>query len=131
MAIDKLNKEDLRLIHHSDRGCQYASMNYTGYLREYGIQISMTESGDPKDNAIAERVNGILKTEFLNYYTFDDYNQALDKVREAIEFYNERRPHRSLDMKTPAQAALMQGEVKKHWTGSKDQYRTPELCSSS
>lgn len=127
MATEKLKTSDLKLIHHSDRGSQYASMLYTTYLRDMDIKISMTESGDPKDNAVAERVNGILKTEFLYYHTLENYDQALEKVTEAIEFYNSRRPHRSLDMRTPNQVALMKGEQKKRWKGSKDQYRIPEI----
>ncbi|MCD7900674.1 MAG: DDE-type integrase/transposase/recombinase [Bacteroides sp.] len=64
MACERLEEINANLIHHSDRGTQYASLLYTSHLKGLKIQISMTESGDPKDNAIAERINGILKTEF-------------------------------------------------------------------
>lgn len=119
-------EEKEKLIHHSDRGSQYASLLYTSYLKDNKIKISMTESGDPKDNAIAERVNGILKTEFLNYYHFENRAQAVLKLEEAVEFYNTRRPHRSLNMMTPTQAEQTRGGIKKRWKGSKDVYRIPE-----
>lgn len=114
------------LIHHSDRGCQYASYAYTSVLKENGIKISMTESGDPKDNAIAERVNGILKTEFLNHHEFEDIEQVRVAVNGAVEFYNTRRPHRSLDMLTPRQAAQKTGTIDKRWISYKDKYRDTE-----
>lgn len=126
MAIKGLKSKDINLIHHSDRGCQYASRMYTSCLKQHGISISMTESGNPQDNAIAERVNGILKTEFLNYHHFENRAQALIKVEEAIAFYNTKRLHRSLNMMTPEEAAQMKGSIKKLWAGSKDPYRTPE-----
>ena len=111
------------LTHHSDRGCQYASAAYTELLGENKIKISMTQSGDPKENAIAERVNGILKTEFLNHYVFQDIGQVREAVEQAVEFYNTQRPHRSLDMLTPKEAAEKQGEIKKRWNCYKDKYK--------
>ena len=89
-------------IHHSDRGIQYASYDYTDILKKHGIKISMTQSGDPKDNAIAERVNGILKGEFLNSYRFTCVGQVRTAVEKAVHYYNYERPHRSLNMDTPA-----------------------------
>lgn len=124
MACSHLGKSKVDLIHHSDRGVQYASIPYTCYLKKRNIEISMTQSGDPKDNAIAERVNGILKTEFLNHYQFRDINQLRQRVEEAIRFYNEQRPHRSLDMMTPRQAREKTGIIKKRWTCYKDAYRS-------
>lgn len=112
-----------KLIHHSDRGCQYASYAYTSSLKQKGIKISMTESGDPKENAIAERVNGILKTEFLNHHVFEHIEQVREVVTEAVDFYNTQRPHRSLDMLTPRQAAKKTGRIKKRWISYKDKYR--------
>lgn len=72
----------------------------------------MTQSGDPKDNAVAERINGILKTEFLNHHHFAGIRQVRNTVSQAIEFYNNKRPHRSLDMMTPVQARQMTGQIK-------------------
>jgi len=95
---------------------------YTDELKSKGIRISMTENGDPKDNAIAERVNGILKQEFLNHYEFKTIEEVRQAVRQAVEFYNTQRPHRSLDMLTPEQASKKMGYLKKHWVSYKDKY---------
>ncbi len=111
------------LIHHSDRGCQYASVLYTGELKRLGVLISMTQSGNPKDNAIAERVNGIIKNEFLKYYTLDTIEQVREAVKRSVDFYNNRRPHMSNNMLTPEQAALQNGQLTKCWTSYKDKYR--------
>ena len=123
MPCKRLEGTNIKLIHHSDRGCQYASLLYTAYLKGLKIQISMTQSGDPKDNAVAERINGILKTEFLNHHHFAGIRQVRNTVSQAIEFYNNKRPHRSLDMMTPVQARQMTGQIKKRWKSYKDSYR--------
>jgi len=91
-----------KLIHHSDRGIQYCSHEYTDLLKTYTVSISMGESGNPYDNAIAERVNGILKTEFFLDSTFADLRTAVKAVREAITTYNDMRPHMSIDYQTPS-----------------------------
>ena len=103
------------LIHHSDRGVQYASYDYTCILKKHGIKISMTECGDPRDNAVAERVNGIIKNELLMGMSFSCTDEVREALRVAIAFYNHERPHMSLDWKTPAQAALCTGELEKKW----------------
>ena len=91
---------DSPLIHHSDRGIQYCSQHYQAELSRHGIQASMTDGYDCYQNALAERVNGILKQEFLIYRcaTFEDMKTL---VAESIEAYNYLRPHLSLGMKTP------------------------------
>ena len=104
----------LPLIHHSDRGSQYCSGAYTALLTKNDIAISMTQSGDPRDNAIAERVNGILKSELLNR-VYASYEQAATAVKTAIQTYNTLRPHSSVDMLTPQQAHLHQGELRRRW----------------
>ena len=86
----------------------------------------MTENGDPKENAIAERVNGILKKEFLNQYSCETIELVRQAVQQAVTFYNTKRPHRSLDMLTPQQAFGKTGMIKKRWTSYKDKYR--EAC---
>lgn len=123
MACQKIDKEKVDLIHHSDRGVQYASGQYTSYLKERKIRISMTQTGDPKDNAIAERINGIIKYEFLNHCHFENLSQAAAKMEQIVEFYNTKRPHRSLDMMTPEQVRNKTGIVKKRWKSHKDNYR--------
>lgn len=108
-----------KLIHHSDRGIQYCCYDYVNYLKGCNIQLSMTEKGDPYENAIAERVNGILKDEYDLYNTFDDYNQAHEAVKIAINKYNNQRPHRSCNMLTPAKAHTQTGVLKKRWNKKK------------
>lgn len=103
------------IIHHSDRGVQYASYEYTGLLKSLGIGISMTESGDPRDNAVAERVNNTIKNELLmgmEFICIDDVRKA---VKAAVDFYNHERPHMSLDGMTPDEAARCEGEIRKKW----------------
>lgn len=89
------------LIHHSDRGTQYCCDDYISKLKQQKIGISMTQTGSPYDNAIAERVNGILKTEFELYKMFKSYKQANKAVQQAIEKYNKLRLHASCNYQTP------------------------------
>jgi putative transposase len=89
------------LIHHSDRGLQYNSYNYTGLLQQHQIQISMTQDGSPYDNAIAERINGILKDEYSLDDIFEDMTQVEKEVKQAVCSYNEQRPHLSNHYLTP------------------------------
>ncbi|MDD6185466.1 MAG: IS3 family transposase [Bacteroidales bacterium] len=103
------------LIHHSDRGTQYASADYIKVLADNNITPSMTESGNPKDNAMAERINSTVKNELLYGKTFSSLRQVFEAVRKAVEFYNSERPHSSIDWHTPDEAHQMQGEMKRHW----------------
>lgn len=98
------------LIHHSDRGIQYCCDVYVKVLLDNHIQISMTQHGSPYDNAVAERVNGILKTEFDLYQIFGSYKAAIDPVCKAIAAYNSIRPHFSCNLQTPDQAHRRQEE---------------------
>jgi transposase InsO family protein len=91
------------LIHHSDRGIQYCCYAYVNRLKDKGIRISMGEAGNCYDNAVAERVNGILKDEYLLDAEFADIIQAQQATKEAIFLYNHKRPHWSLGLKKPAQ----------------------------
>lgn len=106
---------DQELIHHSDRGLQYCSKEYVETLNEHGVKISMTQNGDPYENAIAERINGILKYEFLWIDGFKDYLQALTAIEESIGIYNQDRPHLSCQMLTPNLAHLKQNFQRKQW----------------
>lgn len=107
------------LIHHSDRGIQYCCNDYVNYLNNSNINISMTEKGDPYENAVAERVNGILKEEYELNETFLDYNDAHEAVKKTINKYNNIRPHRSCDMMPPVKAHLNKGVMKTHWKKKK------------
>ena len=115
-------KEAKGVIHHSDRGVQYASSEYIALLRRNGMLPSMTENGNPKDNAIAERVNGIIKNELLYGMSFRSIEEVKKAIDTAVHFYNNERPHMSLDMLTPVQAGQMQGPIKKKWISYKEKY---------
>jgi putative transposase len=103
-----------KIIHHSDRGVQYCCADYVALLKKRKVRISMTENGDPLENAIAERVNGILKEELLEE-VYPCFREAQQAVAIAISTYNFERLHSSIDMLTPAQAHLQQGALKRHW----------------
>lgn len=103
------------LIHHSDRGTQYCCGDYVELLKGNRIQISMTEKGDPYENAIAERVNGILKGEFRLNADFKTRDDALLSVEKSIYTYNYKRPHMSCNNLTPFEAHCQSGELKKLW----------------
>ena len=116
MALSHGKAYDLsKLIHHSDRGVQYASYTYTDILKSNGISISMTESGNPKDNAVAERVNNTIKNELLMGMQFNCIEEVRAAVDAAVVFYNNERPHLSLEGMTPREAALCEGELNKKW----------------
>jgi putative transposase len=102
------------LIHHSDRGSQYCGDGYISLLKAGRIDISMTQSGNPRDNAIAERVNGILKQELLEE-VYLNIKQAQCSAVIAIDTYNRIRPHSSVDMMTPEKAHLQTGPIKRQW----------------
>jgi putative transposase len=118
------SKRQQSLIHHSDRGIQYCCSDYIQMLEHYGIRISMTEKGDPYENAIAERVNGILKEEFYLNRTFISFTEAEQAVHNAIKKYNEIRPHASCDYMTPSVAHEQKGILRKRW---KSKRYTPAL----
>ena len=117
MAINTL-KQKQSLIHHSDRGVQYCCADYVQVLEHCKIQISMTENGDPYENAIAERVNGILKGEFGLDKTFVSIEQAIQETNQAVAAYNYNRPHASCDYLTPANAHQQNGILRKRWKPS-------------
>ena len=114
MALHRLPKGQ-HPIHHTDRGIQYCSNAYTKRLKDAGLQISMTQSGNPRENAIAERVNGILKDEWLNKLELRSIEQAGDIIGKVIDIYNNERPHESLNMMTPQEAYSSNGPIKRTW----------------
>jgi len=113
MALQNNPQREI-LIHHSDRGIQYCSEDYTSLLSKHKIEISMTESGDPLENPIAERINGILKQELL-LERFPDFKQASAHVAKACETYNTLRPHASIDLLKPVEAHQRRGYTKRRW----------------
>lgn len=119
--LDGLDESCTRgLIHHSDRGVQYASKEYIRLLEGRHIRVSMTENGDPKENAMAERVNATIKDELLKGLRFTCIGEVRAAIGVAVSFYNTRRPHMSIDMMTPEQAAHCNGEIRKWWRSYRD-----------
>ena len=115
-ALAGIDEETARhLIHHSDRGCQYCSAAYIEKLKSKGVMISMTQSGDPLENAIAERANGIIKTEWLYKMKINDLTHCRNELERIITFYNTERPHMSIGNQTPEQAHSQRGEQKRCW----------------
>lgn len=110
------------IIHHSDRGSQYCSHNYVDLLLKNNIAISMTENGDPYENALAERVNGIIKTEFNLYSSQLSFEQTYNQIKKSIKVYNEIRPHSSCDYLNPNQAHLQSEKLNKRWKSYNKSY---------
>ena len=101
MALEACPEKSLELIHHSDRGNQYCSFQYINILKNHTVKISMTESGDPLENALAERINGIIKNEYLNHYSIQNIEHAQELLKDVVNRYNRQRPHQSINMLTP------------------------------
>ena len=101
MALNGLETEPSNLIHHSDRGIQYCSNSYVKLLQDYNVKISMTENGDPLENAVAERINGIIKEEYLHNYQVNNLKKAKELLKAVVDLYNNERPHMSISNLTP------------------------------
>ena len=123
MAITQAGKDDLSgLIHHPDRGIQYCCNADVEELDSHYISISMTEDYKPTDNAIAERINGIIKQELVyRRKPFQSYDEAREAIERFITFYNDSRPHMSIGYQTPSVAHQQQGVQQKHWKGYYEQ----------
>lgn len=115
LGLSNENKKSLQLIHHSDRGTQYCSNEYVKLLENNNIGISMTENGDPLENAIAERVNGIIKEEYLNDYQVENLMEAGELLDTVINLYNNERPHMSIGNLTPNQVHQNNIKTEKLW----------------
>ncbi|XOV95344.1 MAG: IS3 family transposase [Bacteroidota bacterium] len=115
MAIDDNHGSLEDLIHHSDRGIQYCSSGYVSLLNKHKIIISMSENGDPLENPIAERVNGIIKNEYLNCYQVNTLHVARQLLDRVVEVYNCERPHMSLGNLTPDQVHKQALQIEKIW----------------
>lgn len=130
MALKGINPQATGIIHHSDRGSQYCSAEYVKVLQKRGIQISMTENGDPLENAIAERINGIIKGEYLFNYTIDSLSKGRKVLKAVVRLYNEERPHSSLSNRTPTSVdnGDIDGEIRRLW---KNYYKTKTECNTT
>ena len=102
------------VMHHSDRGIQYCSNDYVNLLQQNHALISMTQNGDPLENAIAERVNGILKTELISSF-YQDIDKAALSIARAVIIYNFKRRHSSLNWQIPAEVHNQKGTQIKRW----------------
>ena len=112
-ALDQ-KPDDAIVIHHSDRGIQYCSNDYVKLLKEHHALISMTINGDPYENAMAERVNGILKTELIAE-SYTDAREAMQHITRCITVYNFRRVHSSINYQIPHHVHLQKGPQIKRW----------------
>jgi putative transposase len=108
-----------KLIHHSDRGIQYCCYEYVDILKKNGIRISMTQSGDPLENSLAERVNGIIKNEYLTHYDIISTEDGMVLTADVINRYNRLRPHQSLSMQTPHTAHMEKLQINRTWSKQK------------
>lgn len=119
MAVKQAGTSDLsKLIHHSDRGVQYCCNMYVETLQSLGIRISMTEDYKPTDNGIAERINGIIKTEKLYRQSpYMNVEEARKSIGSFIDFYNDKRPHMSIGYQTPNEVHQQSGPQEKKWKG--------------
>lgn len=115
MALNRRVYQNRNILHHSDRGLQYCSRIYIDELRRNKCQISMTQDGSPYDNAVAERINGILKDEFYCDEKFDSFNQAKKHIEQSIMIYNTKRPHLSCSMLTPTEMHQQNFLPVKYW----------------
>jgi putative transposase len=128
MAINSLDfLTENKIIHHSDRGIQYCSEGYVNLLEKNDILISMTENGDPLENPIAERVNGIIKDEYLNRYHYGSIKELEEKLTQVVTFYNEERPHTSCSMFTPDKVYEQNLPVERKW---KTYYRSKKSTAA-
>lgn len=115
MALKDRQYPERKLVHHSDRGSQYCCKEYVDLLGQHQISISMTNNGDPYENALAERINGIIKSEFRLYQSQSSFEQTALQLDHHIHAYNSLRPHGSCDFMTPQQAHGQAGVLKKRW----------------
>lgn len=125
MALKATDRSAGPLVHHSDRGVQYCCTEYTGTLQEHGISISMSRKGDPYENPIAERVNGLLKTHFGIGVVFSSIAQAKAAIDGAITTYNTVRPHSSCNDLTPEKAHQQRGPLPRKWKNYRRKAKQP------
>ena len=131
MALKNRRHPDARLIHHSDHGIQYCCHEYINVLEMNKIQVSMSARGNPYENATAERVNGILKSEFYLDRCFNDLAEVRFVVHDTVRTYNCIRPHASCDYLTPDQAHDREGVLKKRWKNYNQVKQSKELVPIS
>ena len=117
IALHSRKDKSIPLIHHSDRGVQYCCNEYVSMLQKHQVQISMTQTGDPLENAVAERIHKTIKEEFTDerQISFCNIDIAKTEIRKFIAFYNQKRPHRSVEWLTPNAAHQQIGNLRRVW----------------
>ena len=115
MALSNRQYQHYKLIHHSDRGSQYCCKDYIDLLSSQNISVSMTQNGDPYENALAERMNGIIKNEFNLYSSALNFDYTCQLIVRSVNAYNNIRPHSSCDYQTPSNAHNEAQVLKKRW----------------
>ena len=124
MALEEATRSIEGLIHHSDRGVQYCSQKYVNLLQDNQIQISMTENGDPLENAVAERINGIIKEEYLDCYQIETMEEAKELLAQVVNLYNQERPHMSISNLNPEQIHKTNQQTDRLWRNYYTKNRT-------
>ena len=127
MAQQAAGRGTQGLIHHSDRGVQYCSKEYVKLLQDDGIRISMTEKGDPLENAVAERMNGIIKNEYICQHVVRDIDHARELLNHAAMAYNTARPHMSCSWNTPDQTYKQKLRAQRMWKNYYIKNENPNL----
>jgi transposase InsO family protein len=125
MALKNRSFNHKNIIHHSDRGIQYCCPDFADFAEKKGMVLSTTQQYDPYENAVAERVNGILKSEFGLGNTLPNLKIAQKMIKQAVEIYNNERPHFSLNMAKPSQAHIAQ--IHHYKSYSKEKVRTSRM----
>jgi len=117
IALSSRKDKTIPLIHHSDRGVQYCCNEYVSMLQKHQVQISMTQTGDPLENAVAERIHKTIKEEFTDerQISFCNIGKAKTEIQKFIAFYNQKRPHRSIEWLTPNAAHQRNGSLRRVW----------------
>lgn len=126
MALQNLPLTSHAPVHHSDRGMQYCCDSYLQLLQEHGIHISMTENGDPLENPVAERVNGIKKHEYLNTRNYGSIVELEEALQQSVNLYKTERPHMSCGMSTPEVVQRNNLLVNREW---KTYYKSQKLLA--
>ena len=116
MALKNRLYSHQNIIHHSDRGIQYCCPEFSDYAQNNGMLLSTTQKYDPYENAVAERINGILKYEFGFIKTLPNLVMAKKMIKQAVNIYNKKRRHYSLEMKTPEFAHRNQKHEYKYYS---------------
>lgn len=115
MALSKRKYIERQLIHHSDGGGEYFNKKFLSILLKSHVKASCTAPSSPQENPVAERINGILKQEFLLTESNRSYTDIMKMLPKVVRIYNEERPHLSIDMLTPKEAHNRTGQLKRHW----------------